>query len=351
MTKPWSDKIRNIDPYVPGEQPKLNNILKLNANENPYPPSPKVLEAIKEINENDLRRYPSSNTENLKKAAAEFYNVSEDMLFFGNGSDDVIALAFLAFFNSSKPILFPDITYSFYKVWCALFNIPYENPKLTDDFKINADDYAKENGGVILPNPNAPTSIGEGKEFIENILEHNKDSIVIIDEAYVDFGGYPSIELIEKYDNLVIIQTFSKSRSLAGARIGVAISNPYLISILDAVKNSYNSYTVDSLAIKIGCASLEDKDYFIQTNKKICQTRDNTAKALKDLGFTVLPSKTNFLFVTHTDKKAVDIFSYLKENNIFVRHFNLPRIDNYLRITIGTDEQMSALIECIKNMK
>lgn len=348
MTKLWADKLRQVDPYVPGEQSKNKNIIKLNANENPYPPSPKVIEALKNFDADGLAKYPNSSAAPLVEALAKYYGVGTDQIFTGNGSDDVIALSFMSFFNSEKPILFPDITYSFYPVWCRLFNIPYETPAIDENFKINPKDYYKENGGVILPNPNAPTGISEGKEFIKDILDHNKDCIVIIDEAYVDFGGYSCVELLKEYDNLLIVQTFSKSRSLAGMRIGIAIGSAELIGVLNAVKNCYNSYTMDSVAIACGKAAVEDDEYFRETLKKVISTRDRSAEEFRKLGFTVYPSHSNFIFVTKDDVNAKDLFEALKKDNIFIRYFNLPRIDNHLRITIGTDEQMDILIEHVK---
>lgn len=348
MEKAWLQNLRKIEPYTPGEQSKVKNKIKLNANENPYPPSPKVLEAIKNFDCSNLRFYPNANATQLKEALAQYYNVSQKQIFVGNGSDEVIALSFLAFFNSKKPILFPDITYSFYPVWCSLFCVPYETIPLDEQFQIYAKDYYKENGGVILPNPNAPTGIGQTKELIEDILQHNQDCIVSIDEAYVDFGAYSCIELLEKYENLVITQTFSKSRSLAGMRIGTAIANETLIQTLEAVKNSYNSYTLDSLAIECGIASVKDDVYFKKTIQKVIHTRKWTAKELEKLGFEVYPSQSNFLFTTHSKISAKELFEKLKEKNIFIRYFNLPRIDNHLRITIGTEEEMKILIEQIK---
>ena len=348
MTKLWADKLRQVDPYVPGEQSKNKNIIKLNANENPYPPSPKVVEALKNFDADGLAKYPNSSAAPLVEALAKYYGVETNHIFTGNGSDDVIALSFMSFFNSEKPILFPDITYSFYPVWCRLFNIPYETPAIDENFKINPQDYYKENGGVILPNPNAPTGISEGKEFIKDILDHNRDCIVIIDEAYVDFGGYSCVELLKEYDNLLIVQIFSKSRSLAGMRIGVAIGSAELIGVLNAVKNCYNSYTMDSVAIACGKAAVEDDEYFRETLKKVISTRDRSAEEFKKLGFTVYPSHSNFIFVTKDDVNAKDLFEALKKDNIFIRYFNLPRINNHLRITIGTDEQMDILIEHVK---
>ncbi|MGE4214909.1 MAG: histidinol-phosphate transaminase [Anaerotignaceae bacterium] len=348
MIKPWSDKLRKVDPYVPGEQSKNPNIIKLNANENPYPPSPKAVEAIKNFDTDKLCLYPNSSAYQLTEALAMHYGLDMNQVFVGNGSDEVIALAYMAFFNSEKPILFPDITYSFYPVWCNFFSTPYVTKAVNDDFRINPEDYYVENGGIIIPNPNAPTGISESKEFIENILKNNQDVVVIIDEAYVDFGGYSAVELLSKYENLVIIHTFSKSRSLAGMRIGVALGSPELIGLLNAVKNCYNSYTLDSVAIAAGTASVNDDDYFRSTLKKVIATREHTAKELNDLGFTVFPSHSNFLFATHPTIKAKELFEAAKAENIFIRFFNLPRIDNHLRITIGTDEQMDALIGFIK---
>lgn len=348
MEKLWTKNLRNVEPYVPGEQSKNKNIIKLNANENPYPPSPKAIEALQNFNCSLLRYYPDANAVEFKKAIAKFYNVQPENVFLGNGSDDVIALCFQSFFNSEKPIVFPDITYSFYPVWCNLFKIPYKNYHLSNDFRINVEDYKKENGGVIIPNPNAPTSLGEGKEFIEKLLNYNQDSIVIIDEAYVDFGGYSSIELIDKFENLVVVGTFSKSRSLAGMRIGFAIGSKELISVLEAVKNSYNSYTVNSVSMAVGTASINDKEYFEKTVSKVIATRERITDELKKLGFTVLDSKTNFLFATYNGKNMKDYFEWLKAQNIFIRYFNIPKIDNYVRITIGTDEEMNVFLDKTK---
>ena len=344
----WKNNLRNIEPYIPGEQPKTTGIIKLNANENPYPPSPKAADALGSYPKEQLRLYPDSQGQCLKKALAAYHHVEENQIFIGNGSDEVIAMAFLAFFNGEDPILFPDITYSFYKVWCNLFQTNYETVPLTGDFHIDPRGYHKKNGGVILPNPNAPTGIGEGREFIEEILNHNQDVIVIIDEAYVDFGGYSSVELLKKYENLLIVQTFSKSRSLAGLRIGTAIGNPCLIDVLEAVKNAFNSYTIDSLSLVAAAASLEDTEYFRQTVNRIIHTRCWFTKELESLDFTVLPSSTNFVLASHPVAEAKALFTYLKEQNIFVRYFEQPRLDNYLRITIGTEEDMKALLEKIK---
>ncbi|MGN1134267.1 MAG: histidinol-phosphate transaminase [Oscillospiraceae bacterium] len=348
MNKPWQNKLIDIEPYVAGEQPKSDDIIKLNANENPYPPSPAVKKALENFNYENLKKYPSINAARLREALAESHGVKAENVFTGNGSDDVLATAFRAFFNSDKPIAYPDITYSFYPVWCELLNIPYKTYAVDENFRINVTDYYGENGGVVIPNPNAPTSIGEGREFIADLLEHNKDCIVIIDEAYADFGKFSAIPLINEYDNLVVTRTFSKSHSMAGMRIAAAFANSYLIKYLDAVKDSYNSYPVDCIAIETAIASVKDEQYFKETTNKIIATRERTAKALKELGFDVAESSTNFLFAEHKDKKAKDIFEYLKTQKIFVRYFNKERIDNRLRITIGTDEQMDKLIKALK---
>lgn len=344
----WKNNIRKINPYVPGEQSKDKDIVKINANENSYPPSPEVIKAINEFNCSQLRFYPDANAAVFKQAIADFYNVKAENVFIGNGSDDVIALAFQAFFNSDKPIAYPDITYSFYPVWCDLFGIPYKNYPLDDDFRINAEDYKEKNGGVVIPNPNAPTSIGESTAFVEKIMEYNQDSVVIIDEAYVDFGGSSSVELTKKYENLLVTGTFSKSRSLAGMRIGYAIGSKYLISVLEAVKNSYNSYTVNSLSMAAGTAAINDKEYFKETVSKIIATRERVKHELESLGFTVLPSQTNFLFATNNSINIKDYFEWLKTQKVFIRYFNKPRINNYVRISIGTDEEMDIFLEKTK---
>lgn len=348
MHQEWMKNLRDIEPYVPGEQSMEKNIVKINANENPYPPSPEAIKAINEFDCNRLRFYPDANALEFKKALAEFYGVSVENVFLGNGSDDVLALSFQAFFNSDKPIAYPDITYSFYPVWCRLFNIPYKNYPLDDNFRINPEDYKEQNGGVVIPNPNAPTSLGEGREFIERIMEYNKDSVVIIDEAYVDFGGYSSVELTKKYENLLITGTFSKSRSLAGMRIGYAIGSKTLISVLEAVKNSYNSYTLNSVSMAAGTAAIKDRAYFESTVSKVIATRQRVAEELRALGFTVLNSQTNFLFATHNAISIKDYFEWLKAQKVFIRYFNLPRINNYVRITIGTDDEMNIFLNKTK---
>lgn len=348
MSREWTKNLRNIEPYVPGEQSKDKDIVKINANENPYPPSPKAAEILKSFDTNKLRFYPSANSTKLKEAIAKYYKVDVSNVFVGNGSDDVLAVAFQSFFNSEKPIVYPDLTYSFYPVWCSLFGIKYKNYPVGDDFRINPEDYKEKNGGVVIPNPNAPTSLGEGLDFVEKILNYNQDSVVIIDEAYVDFGGTSSIPLIDKYENLLVTGTFSKSRSLAGLRIGFAIGSKALIDVMEAVKNSYNSYTVDSLSIEMGAASIEDDEYFKSTCKKVIKTRERVTLELEKLGFDVLDSQTNFIFATHNKHNMKSLFEYLKTQKVFIRYFSLPRIENYVRITIGTNEEMDIFLEKTK---
>lgn len=347
----WKDNLRKVTPYIPGEQPKVEGtLIKLNTNEFPYPPSPAVKEAIISTPIDEMRLYPNTTAEPLARKIAECYGVAEDEVFVGVGSDDVLATAFLTCFSSDKPVLFPDITYSFYDVWAELYHIPYKTVPLDDDFHINAQDYYAENGGIVLANPNAPTGIGVGRDFIEDIVKHNQDSVVIVDEAYVDFGGETSIELTRRYKNVLVVQTFSKSRAFAGMRIGYAIGSKELIAALNDVKFSINSYTMNLAAINYGMAVLNDVRYFKETVNRVIATRERTKEQLEALGFKCLPSQTNFLFATLPGKSGKEIFEYLKTKNIYVRYFNRPRIDNYLRITIGTDEQMDALVDALKTM-
>ncbi len=348
MEQTWKNNLRKIKPYVPGEQSREKDIVKLNANENPYPPSPEAVEAIRAFDASKLRLYPNADATPLKEAIADYYGVSKENVFLGNGSDDVLAVAFQALFNSDLPIAYPDLTYSFYPVWCDLFGIPYKTYPVGDDFRINAEDYREKNGGVVIPNPNAPTSLGEGVDFVEKLVQYNPDSVVIIDEAYNDFGGETSAPLTKKYDNLLVTGTFSKSRSLAGLRIGYAIGSAELIAVLEAVKNSYNSYTIDSLSIEAGRASILDNEYFEATCNKIIATRERLTSELEALGFTVLPSQANFVFATHASRSMKEMFEYLKTKKVFIRYFALPRIDNYVRITVGTDEETDVLIREIK---
>ncbi|MDO5409341.1 MAG: histidinol-phosphate transaminase [Lachnospiraceae bacterium] len=343
--KPWENYIRRVEPYVPGEQPKNKNVIKLNTNENPYPPAPGVEKARKAFSDDSLRLYPDPAASSLTEALADYYGLAPEQVFVGVGSDDVLAMAFLTFFNSEKPILFPDITYSFYSVWADLFRIPYERPALDADFRMVKEDYYQPNGGIVFPNPNAPTSLLEPLSFIRDILDHNQESIVIVDEAYIDFGGESAIPLLKEYDNLLVVQTFSKSRSMAGMRIGYAMGNPLLIKALNDVKYSYNSYTMNRPSLVFGVEAVKDDAYFKETLGKIIKTRQEAIEKLTELGFTCLESASNFLFAAHKTVPAEKIFKELKEEGIFVRHFNSARIDNYLRITIGTPEEMEKLYQ------
>jgi histidinol-phosphate aminotransferase len=344
----WKDNLRTIDPYVPGEQPQLKDMIKLNTNENPYPPSPKVKKVLQRFDLDTLRLYPDPDSTLLVEAIAKRYNVENNQVFVGVGSDDVLAIAFMTFFNSKKPILFPDITYSFYDVWAALFNIPFERPALDDDFNLVAADYYKENGGVVIANPNAPTGIMQNEEFLRDVIEHNRDVVVIIDEAYVDFSGKSALSLTKEYDNVLIVQTFSKSRSMAGMRIGYAMGNPELIKAMNDVRFSYNSYPMTRLSVALGIAAIEDEDYFRKTTGQIVETREWTKERLTELGFSFGDSKTNFIFAKHATVDAEEIFAKLREKHIFVRHFNSERIKNYLRISIGTREEMEKFIDELK---
>lgn len=346
MMAAWSDNIRKVEPYVPGEQPKDMNVIKLNTNENPYGPSPKAAEAIQDPDL--LRLYPDPKASLLVDTIAAYHGVAPSQVFVGVGSDDVLAMSFLTFFNSDKPILFPDITYSFYDVWAELFRIPYERPALDKNFRLVKEDYYKKNGGVVFPNPNAPTGIYEDLVNVEDIISHNSDSIVIVDEAYIDFGGKSALELIDKYDNLVVVRTFSKSRSMAGLRIGYAISNPLLIKALNDVKYSYNSYTMNRPSIIMGTESVKDDDYFKAMVAKVVATRKRFVENIKPLGFTCLDSSANFVFATHESIPAKEIFESAKNAHIYVRYFDEPRIDNYLRISIGTDKEMDRFVEFLK---
>lgn len=345
MSRKWEEQVRKVVPYVPGEQPKDGKVIKLNTNENPYPPSTKVIEAMKQIEEDTLRLYPDPEAKDLVESLANYYNVSPKQVFVGVGSDDVLAMAFLTFFNHKLPILFPDITYSFYDVWADLFRIPFQCQPLDAEFKIKKEDYFVENGGIIFPNPNAPTGVAESLDVIEEIIKANEDVIVIIDEAYVDFGTKSAISLLPKYENLLVVQTFSKSRAMAGMRIGYAIGNEKLISYLNDAKFSFNSYTMNRTSLAMGKACVEDDAYFKDIVQKVVKTREKTKVALKELGFSFPDAKSNFIFATHNSVPAKEIFEACKKNHIFVRYFNKPRIDNYLRITIGTDEEMEELID------
>ena len=343
----FENNIRKVEPYVPGEQPQ-GNVIKLNTNENPYPPAPGVRTALQNVDTDLMRRYPDPTAGELVHTLAEYYGVKDEQVFVGVGSDDVLAMCFLTFFNSQKSILFPDITYSFYKVWAELYRIPYECPQVDSQFRIVKEDYYKENGGVIFPNPNAPTSIYEELDFVEDILQHNQDVIVIVDEAYVDFAGKSALELIDRYDNLIVVQTFSKARSMAGMRIGYAISNPTLIKYLNDAKYSFNSYTMNQTSLVCGVEAVKDRTYFDEQTAKIIETREWSKKQLSALGFVFPDSRANFIFAKHPEFDAKELFEALKKENIYVRFLGGSRIKDYLRISIGTRQEMEMLISFLK---
>lgn len=346
----WEMNVRRVEPYVPGEQPKQENIIKLNTNENPYGPSPKVKEAV--IDMDSLRKYPDPAVSLLVEKLAAYHNVEKDRVFVGVGSDDVIAMAFMTFFNSDKAILFPDVSYSFYPVWANMLGIKFEMQKLDEDFNLVKEDYYKENGGIIFPNPNAPTSKLVSRDFIIDIVEHNPDSVVIIDEAYIDFAdeGSSVMDLTDKYENLLCVRTFSKSRSLAGMRIGYAVGSKKLIKYMSDVKYSYNSYTMNTPSIIYGAASVDDDDYFKATVAKIKATRERFTAEIKKMGFKVLPSAANFVFASYPGMPAEEIFEKAKADGIFFRYFKQDRIKDFLRITIGTDEEMDQVIAFFKKI-
>ena len=343
--KKWENNVRKVVPYVPGEQPNKARMIKLNTNENPYPPAPGVKKVLEEFDTDRLRLYPDPVVGKLVNAIADYYGVKNEQVFVGVGSDDVLAMIFMTFFNAKEPILFPDITYSFYDVWADMLRIPYKQVPLDENFCIIPADYKQTNGGVIFPNPNAPT--GELLDLIavEEIIKANPDVIVVVDEAYIDFGGESALPLVDKYDNVIVVQTFSKSRSMAGSRIGFAISNEKVIKYLNDVKYSFNSYTMDALTIELGTAAIEDKEYFEQTRNKIIETREWTKTELKKLGFRFGDSMSNFIFASHENIPAVELFEALRTEDIYVRYFKKPeRINNYLRISIGTQEEMEEFI-------
>ena len=347
----WSPEVRDLEPYVPGEQPKIQNLLKLNTNENPYPPSPKVVDAVQAVlthQANALRLYPDPDATALKQAIAKQQNVDVSQVFVGNGSDEVLAHIFKAFFIQQEPILYPDITYSFYPVYSQFFGVQTKQIPLNEKFEIDISDYEQENGGIIITNPNAPTSIALGLDKIEQLLKANPNRVIVIDEAYVDFGAESAVELISRYENLVVCQTTSKSRSLAGLRVGFAIAQAHLIAALEAVKNSFNSYPIDRFAIAAAVASFEDQDYFQEQCEKVIASREKLVANLTELGFNVLPSKANFIFATHSLHDAAQLAEKLREQGIIVRYFNKPRINQFLRITIGTDEQNQRLVDTLK---
>ncbi len=347
----WEDNVRRVTPYIPGEQPKDGQkVIKLNTNEMPYPPSPKVRKALMSMDADSLRLYPAADVGPLRDALADRYNVGHDEMFVGVGSDDVLSVAFLTFFYSDKPVIFPDITYSFYDVWADVYRIPYEMIPLDEDFHIIKSDYMRPNGGIVIANPNAPTGVSEmaDVEFIEDIVCANPDSVVIVDEAYVDFGGVSALPLIRKYDNILIVRTFSKSRAFAGVRIGYAMGCSKLIRYMNDVKYSINSYTMNRPAIELGVAALSDEAYYDEAVAKIIATRGRISEELRKRGFEIPESKTNFVFAKHP--RAKEIFESLRQRGIYVRWWDKPRLNDRLRITIGTDDEMDALLKEIDHI-
>jgi len=350
MSRFWTAIVNTLDPYVPGEQPKDNNLIKLNTNENPYGPSPRVLEVLHHNVNDTLRLYPDPNTTALKSAIADYYHLAANQVFTGNGSDEVLAHIFQGLLNHDAPLLYPDITYSFYPVYCGLYNIKSDAIALNKSFNIEISDYNRPNGGIILPNPNAPTGLILPLSAIETLLINNPDSVLVVDEAYIDFGGETATPLIARYDNLLVVQTLSKSRALAGLRVGFAMGHPDLIEGLERVKNSFNSYPLDRLAISGAVQALKDNDYFNNCCAKIITSREYVSKELTAMGFEVLPSKANFVFVRHPHHDAANVFIKLRENNIIVRHFNHPRINQFLRISIGTQQDCETLVSSIRHI-
>jgi len=344
VSKYWSNVVRALEPYVPGEQPKDKTYIKLNTNENPYPPSPKALLAIQQVANESLRLYPTPTCDELRECIGQYHGLKKEQVFVGNGSDELLAFSFLAFFNPGSPILFPDITYSFYPVYCSLFHIDYTLVPLDEDFSIPVEPFLQNNGGIIFPNPNAPTGKEIALEAIEEIVKHNADRVVIVDEAYIDFGGESAVKLLERYSNLLIIQTLSKSRSFAGLRVGFAMGHRDLIEALERVKNSINSYTLDRAALAGAIEAFNDEAYFQDSRRKVIATREITVEGLANLGFRVIPSKANFIFISHPVLSAENLYQKLREKNILVRYFKKPRIDNFLRVSIGTDEEMARFI-------
>ncbi|MBL8488471.1 MAG: histidinol-phosphate transaminase [Rhodocyclaceae bacterium] len=347
----WSAVVRGLSPYVPGEQPKLANLVKLNTNENPYGPSPRALDALRGEVGDGLRLYPDPNAERLKGAIAAFFGgVSPREVFVGNGSDEVLAHVFLGLLRHDRPLLFPDITYSFYPVYCGLYGIAHETVPLAEDFSIRASDYLRSNGGIIFANPNAPTGRALALGDLERIVAGNPDSVVVVDEAYVDFGGQSAVPLVARHPNLLVVQTLSKSRSLAGLRVGFAIGQPHLIEGLERVKNSFNSYPLGRMALAGAVAAMEDREWFDRTRQAVIRSRTTLVAALEGIGFQVIPSAANFVFARHPGRDAGELARALRERSIIVRHFQLPRIDQYLRITVGTDEQCGVLTDALRDL-
>lgn len=347
MNRYWSDIVKSLTPYVPGEQPRLEKLVKLNTNESPYPPSPKVLAAINAVNADALRRYPDPESTVLRQAIAAQSGLQPEQVFVGNGSDEVIALAFLALLKQPLPLYFPDVSYSFYPVWSQLFGIECRTVAVAQDFSVDPDAYPQENGGIIIPNPNAPTGILMGLAEIRRLLQRSANSVVVIDEAYIDFGGESAVRLIGEFDNLLVVQTLSKSRALAGLRVGFALGSPSLIEALGRVKNSFNSYPLDAIAQQAAIAAMEDTDYFHSSCQRVIASREMVSSRMESLGFQVLPSGANFIFAAHTRYPAKELFAALRERGIVVRYFDKPRIANFLRISIGTEQDNAALLDAL----
>lgn len=347
MSKLWSPFVKELVPYVPGEQPKIANLVKLNTNENPYGPSPKAIAAMQAELGDSLRLYPDPNSDRLKQSVADHYGVTTAQVFVGNGSDEVLAHIFHGLFQHGRPLLFPDVTYSFYPVYCGLYGIPFEAVPLDEQFQIRVEDYARPNGGIIFPNPNAPTGCLLTLDAVEALLNGSPDSVVVVDEAYIDFGGESAIALVDRYPNLLVTQTLSKSRSLAGLRVGLAVGHPDLIEALERIKNSFNSYPLDRMAIAGAAAAFDDRAWFDETRQRVIHSREQLVAALEARGFEVLPSAANFVFARHPGKDAAGIAAGLREKGVIVRHFKQARIAQFLRITIGTPEQNQALLDAL----
>lgn len=353
MSRFWSDIVRDLVPYVPGEQPALAHPVKLNTNENPYPPSPRAVEAIRHelgAHGESLRRYPDPVSRQLRDTVAAYHGLDAAQVFVGNGSDEVLAHTFQALLKHGRPIRFPDITYSFYPTYARLYGVEYETMPLADDFSVRIEDYLGDHGGVLLANPNAPTGRALALDEIERIVAGNPDTVVVIDEDYVDFGGETAIPLVKRYPNLLVVHTASKSRSLAGMRVGFAFGDAGLIEALNRVKDSFNSYPLDRLAQAAARASYEDQDWFEQTRNKVIASRELLSAALAALGFEIVPSAANFIFARHPAHDAAALAAQLKAREIFVRHFKLPRIDQHLRITVGTDAECDALVAALREL-
>jgi histidinol-phosphate aminotransferase len=350
MSRFWSPAVKQLSPYVPGEQPKIDKLVKLNTNENPYGPSPQVIAAIQGELGEGLRLYPDPTASQLRETVARYYGVQPDQVFVGNGSDEVLAHTFFALFQQPLPLLFPDITYSFYPVYCNLYGIDYLSIPLAEDFSLQINDYDRPNGGIIFPNPNAPTGRLLPLDDVEMLVKRNRNSVVVVDEAYIDFGGESAARLIHEYDNLLVIQTLSKSRSLAGMRIGLALGDSALLEGLIRVKDSFNSYPINRLSLAAGIAAFEDDDYFRQRCRQIIDEREALSASLQEMGFLVLPSATNFVFARHPQRDASELAAKLRGARIIVRHFKQPRINQFLRITVGTPEQNRQLIDALKSL-